>query len=145
MLELSEEKSTEASDDSSKDSQSVEKEEFDKEFTVKNAWRCSTLDWCGKCSIMVKTTGSLCCHEKVLKYNEYDEKLSVTQNQGFGFECIMTYLFSSKTCCREMCLIWMFCSNWKKVGCLEMISCNKPTNYSVWFHTVDVLNRSSQY
>lgn len=92
MFEPSKEKSTEASDDSSEESES-EEEEFDKEFEVNNAWRRSTLDWCkcGKCSIMEKTIESFCCHEKALEYDEYDEKLSAAQNQGF--ECITNLSF----------------------------------------------------
>lgn len=41
---------------------------------------------------MNKTIESFCCHEKALEYDEYDDLLTGTQNQGL--ECIITSLSS---------------------------------------------------
>lgn len=81
----------EASDDSSDDSSSVESD-FDEEFERANAWRTSSLNWCkcGNCTLMVKAIESFCCHEKSLEYDEYDDLLSSSQNQGLN--CITSLL-----------------------------------------------------
>ena len=73
--------------DSSQSSTSDE-EEIDQDFETANSWRLSTLDWCkcGNCSVMDKTVESFCCHEKATEYDEYNEKLTNAENQGF--QCI---------------------------------------------------------
>ena len=60
-------------------------DEIDEEFEAINRWRLSTLEWCkcGYCDIMSKTIESFCCHEKSIEYDEYDDKLTSAQDQGF--------------------------------------------------------------
>ena len=49
-------------------------------------WRRTVLQWCeyGKCTIMGKTIESFRCYEKAVEYDEYDEKLTSSQNQEFS-------------------------------------------------------------
>ena len=72
----------------SSESSTSDEEEIDQDFETANSWRLSTLDWCkcGNCSVMDKTVESFCCHEKATEYDEYDEKLTNAENQGF--QCI---------------------------------------------------------
>ncbi|CAB3996154.1 Hypothetical predicted protein [Paramuricea clavata] len=79
MFEPNQEEHGEASDDSSEDSGS-EEDEFDEEFESANAWCRTMLEWL-----------CLCCHEKALEYDEYDDKLTSAQNQEFT--CITRPVF----------------------------------------------------
>ena len=58
------------------------------EAETANSWRLSTSDWCKcrNCSVMDKTVESFCCHEMAIEHDEYDEKLTNAENQGF--QCI---------------------------------------------------------
>ena len=59
-------------------------EEVDREFMMANAWRLETLSWCkcGQCTLSTKAIECFCCHEKALKYDEYDVLLNQTESQG---------------------------------------------------------------
>ena len=84
MFELNKDDERYSSEDSSEDSYD-EEDEYNDEFKRANSWRLTTLSWCkcGKCSLMEKTIESFCCHEKSLKYDEYDDILKKVESKKF--------------------------------------------------------------
>ncbi len=66
-------------------STSSSEDDVDEEFEQANSWRLSSLEWrkYGHCEIMTKTIESFCCCEKAVEYDEYDERQSSAQEQGF--------------------------------------------------------------
>ena len=71
--------------DGSYSSTSSSGDDVDKEFKQTNSWRLTSLEWCkcGHCEVIMRTIESFCCCEEAVEYDEYDERLSSAQEQGF--------------------------------------------------------------
>ena len=71
--------------DGSYSSKSSSGDDVDAEFEQAISWRLTSLEWCkcGHCEVMTRTIEGFCCCEKAVEYDEYDERLSSAQEQGF--------------------------------------------------------------